>query len=62
MVLTDGSNMMLQPVPEADMEAFQRMAKASRDYARKAGLKKRDLGAMIREARAYGELPGCGSV
>lgn len=54
LVLTDGANVMLQPVPEADMAAFQRMAKASREYARKAGLRKRDVGTMIQEARREG--------
>jgi AbrB family looped-hinge helix DNA binding protein len=54
LVLTDGSNVMLQPVPEADMAAFARMAKASQDYARKAGLEKRDLKKMIQEVRREG--------
>jgi AbrB family looped-hinge helix DNA binding protein len=54
LVLTDGSNIMLQPVPEPDMKAFARMAKASQEYARKVGLKKSNLKKMIQEARREG--------
>ncbi len=54
LVLTDGANVMLQPVPEPDMKAFARMAKNSRQYAREVGLKKSDLKKMIQEARREG--------
>ena len=54
MVLTDGANVMLKPITPPDMAEFERMAQASRRYARKMGLKKTDVGKTIEKVRVRG--------
>lgn len=51
MILTDGSNLLLKPVQEPKMETFRNLIKASRAYAKKAGLKKSDVAKAIKKAR-----------
>jgi antitoxin PrlF len=54
MVLTDGANVMLKPIAQPSMEAFDKMAKATQQYARKAGLKKSDIKEAIQKVRRAG--------
>ena len=51
MVFTDGANVMLKPLLVPNMEAFEKMAKESRKYAKKAGLKKSDVEEAIQKVR-----------
>jgi AbrB family looped-hinge helix DNA binding protein len=53
MVLTDGANVMLKPITNPNMAEFERMAKASRQYARKMGLKKSDVKEAIQKVRRH---------
>lgn len=51
MVFADGANVMLKPIATPCMEEFEKMAKASRQFAKKAGLKKSDVEDAIQKAR-----------
>ena len=51
MVVTDGANVMLKPIATPDMSEFEKMAKASRQYARRGGLKKSDVKKAIEQVR-----------
>lgn len=51
MVFTDGANVMLKPIATPGMEEFEKMAKATRQYAKKAGLKKSDVEEVIQKVR-----------
>ncbi len=51
MVLTDGSNVMLKPIAKPSLEEFEEMAKATRQYARRAGLKRSDIKKAIKKVR-----------
>ena len=51
MVFTDGANVMLKPIATPNMEEFEKLAKATRQAARKAGLKKSDLEEAIQKVR-----------
>ena len=50
-IMTDGSNLLLKPVQEPKLEAFRKLIKASRAYARRVGLKKSDVAKAIKKAR-----------
>ncbi len=51
MVFTDGANVLLKPIATPSLEEFEKMAKASRQYARKAGLKRSDVEDAIQKVR-----------
>lgn len=51
MVFTDGANVMLKPIATPSMEEFEKMAKATRQLAKKAGIKKGDVEEAIRKVR-----------
>ncbi len=51
MVLTDGSNVMLKPIAKPSMEEFEEMAKATRQFARRKGLKRTDVKKAIKKVR-----------
>ncbi len=51
MVFTDGANVMLKPIATPNMEEFEKMAKATQQLARKAGIKKGDIAEAIKKVR-----------
>lgn len=51
MVFTDGANVMLKPILTPSLEDFEKMAKETRIYARRAGLKKDDVKEAIQKVR-----------
>lgn len=51
MVFTDGANVMLKPIAPPSMEEFEKKARATRQYAKKAGLKKSDVEEAIQKVR-----------
>lgn len=51
MVFTDGANVMLKPIATPSMEEFEKMAKASRRFAKEAALKKSDVDDAIQKVR-----------
>jgi len=51
MVFTDGANVMLKPIETPSMEAFEKMAKASRQLAKKVGLKNSGVEEAIQKVR-----------
>jgi AbrB family looped-hinge helix DNA binding protein len=51
MVFTDGVNVMLKPIATPSMEEFEKMARATRQYAKKAEIKKSDVDEAIQKVR-----------
>ncbi len=51
MVFTDGANVMLKPIAIPNMDEFEKMAKATQQLARKAGIKKSDVAEAIKKVR-----------
>ena len=51
MVLTDGDNMLLKPLRKPRLQAFQALIKRSRQYAKEAGLKKKDVAKALKKVR-----------
>ena len=50
-VISDGHNILLKPIERPKKEEFDSLIKKSRTYARRVGLKKRDLTKAIAEVR-----------
>ena len=50
-VMTDGENILLKPVEEPRLDTFNRLVAQSRKIAKDKGLKKSDLGKIIKESR-----------
>jgi len=51
MVITDGSNLLFKPLEEPKLEAFNKLIRESRDFARTSGLKKSDVKKALKEVR-----------
>lgn len=51
LVFTDGANVMLKPIETPSMEAFENLAKATRQVAKKAGHMKNDMEEAIQKVR-----------
>jgi len=51
MVLSDGENILIKPLPVPKLAAFTRLVGESRAYAKMAGLKKSDVASAIRKVR-----------
>lgn len=51
MVLTDGDNMLLKPLRSPRLHTFRALIKRSRQYVKKAGLKKSDLAKALKKVR-----------
>lgn len=51
MVFTDGANVMLKPIATPSMEEFEKMARATRQLAKKSGLTKNDVEEAIKKVR-----------
>lgn len=50
-VMSDGQNVLLKPLEVPKLDAFQRLIRKSRAYARRVGLKKADVARAIRKVR-----------
>ena len=51
-IFSEGKNIMLKPIQEPDEEDFFKLLDAERNWAKKVGLKKSDISAAIKSARA----------
>ena len=54
MVVSDGENVLIRPLEVPKLETFKALVRESRAYARRAGLKKEDVGKAVRKARNTG--------
>jgi AbrB family looped-hinge helix DNA binding protein len=50
-VITDGTNLLLKPIEEPNMESFKKLIEESRKFAKKEKLKKSDIKKAVEEAR-----------
>jgi len=51
MVISDGDNILIKPLQAPKLAVFDRLIQASRDAARKSGMKRSDVTAAIRKVR-----------
>ena len=50
-VVTDGDNLLLKPVQTPRLQAFRALVRRSEQYAKEAGLKKRDVSKTLKKIR-----------
>lgn len=50
-IFTEGSNLLIKPVPKPNLEKFQKLIKKSREFVKKNKLKSSDIKKIIKEVR-----------
>lgn len=50
-IFTDGSNVLLKPLQSPSLNNFEKLIKKSRAFAKRSGLKQKNLAKIIRQSR-----------